>query len=463
MKVKNILDRYLVMGMLLAAGLSSCEKYVTIDVAPGQLSAEDTYATEASATAAVLTLYSYYITTQYSLPYFTVTGALPADELQYNGTAADNLEFAQGSVTPGNATLANNFWYYPYVVIREANLAIDGISKSTTLSDAVKRQLTGEAKFFRAYYFYFLVNYFGDVPLAVNTLELDNARLARSSADKVWAQIISDLKDAESMLPSAYASSSAYPRSRVNKYAAAALLARAYLYTKDYANAETEATRVIGAADVPYSLPALNSAFINTSPEVILQFSTQFGYSTLFGSSYRSSSATAVPLYTLYPGFVNSFETGDQRATNWVDAVVSNGATFYKINKYKLATATAGNEYNVILRLAEQYLIRAEARAALNTNLAGAQDDLNAVRNRAGLAGTTAATSTELLAAIAAERKVELFGETHRWFDLRRTGTLNDVIGGVKASYRSATKGLLPIPTAQILVNPILTQNEGYN
>ena len=448
--------------MLLLAGMASCEKYVKIDVAPGQLSEKDTYATAASATAAVLTLYSYYNTSQYSLPYFTVMGSLPADELQYTGTTAEVLEFGQANITPINSTLGNYFWYYPYVVIREANLAIDGITNSATLTDTVKRQLLGEAKFFRAYYFYFLVNYFGDVPLAVNTLELANANLARSSTSKVWAQIISDLKDAESMLPSAYVSGSAYPRSRVNKYAAAALLARAYLYTKDYANAEAEATRVIGATDVSYSLPALGSVFINTSPEVILQFSTQYGYS-LFGSSYRSSSATAVPLYTLYPGFTSSFEAGDNRRTQWVDSVISNGTIFYKINKYKLASATAGNEYNVLLRLGEQFLIRAEARAQQNTNISGAQADLNAVRTRAGLAGTTAGTQADLLTAIAAERKVELFGETQRWFDLRRTDKVNTVISAIKPSYLSATNGLFPIPNAQILVNPNLTQNQGYN
>ena len=462
MKAKNSLNRYLVIAMLLMTGMGSCEKYVQIDVAAGQLSVADTYSTPASATGAVLTLYSYYITSQYSLPYFTVMGGLPADELQYTGTTAEVLEFAQANITPINATLGNYFWFYPYLVIREANLAIDGITNSATLTDSVKRQLIGEAKFFRAYYFYFLVNYFGDVPLTTNTLELANANLARSSTDQVWAQIISDLKDAETKLPSAYVSSSTYPRTRVNKYAAAALLARAYLYTKDYADAETEATKVIGATDISYSLPALGSTFINTSPEVILQFSTQYGYS-FFGSSYRSSSATAVPLYTLYPGFTNSFEAGDNRRTQWVDSVISNGVIYYKINKYKLASATAGNEYNVLLRLGEQYLIRAEARAEQNTNIAGAQADLNVVRNRAGLANTTAGTQTDLLTAIAAERKVELFGETHRWFDLKRTGTVNSVIGGAKPAYITATNGLLPIPTSQILVNPNLTQNQGYN
>lgn len=463
MQLKNKYILTLLSMSLLLTGLSSCEKYVTIGVANGQLSSDSTFASAGSATAATLALYSYYATTQSSMPYLTVVGSLPADELRYNGSTADFLEFAQANVTTINSTLASNFWFYPYNVIREANLIIDGVSRSATLTDSVKNQLIGEAKFFRAYYFYFLVNYFGDVPLAINPLELQNATLPRSPADKVWAQIIADLKDAESRLSAAYASTSTYPRTRVNKYAAAALLARSYLYTKDYANAESEASKVIGATDISYSLPDPASSFINTSPEVILQFATQYGFSTFYGSSYRSTSATAVPFYTLYPGFVDAFEAGDKRRTQWIDSVLSNGVQYYKINKYKLATATAGNEYNIILRLAEQYLIRAEARAQLATNLIGAQTDLNAVRTRAGLGNTTATTKDALIAAILAERKVELFGETHRWFDIKRSGLINTVLPPVKPFYISATNGLFPVPASQILVNPNLTQNQGYN
>lgn len=461
MQFREILNKYLFIGMVLTVGLSGCEKYVAIDVAEGQLSTEDTYSTASSATAAVLTLYSFYNTTLYSMPYFTVVGSLQADELQYSGSTADYVEFARANITPTNSTVSNYFWYYPYAVIREANLIIDGVTKSATLTDAVKGQLIGEAKFFRALYFYYLVNYFGDVPLSVNTLELANANLPRASTDKVWAQIISDLKDAESGLSAAYANT-AYPRTRVNKYSAAALLARVYLYTKDYANAEAEAGKVIGATDVTYSLTDLGSVFISTSPEVILQFYTTNGYSTFFGANYRSSSSTAVPLYTLYPGFTNSFEDGDQRRVQWVDSVESNGALYYKINKYKLATATSGNEYNVVLRLSEQYLIRAEARAAQGTDLSGSASDLNAVRHRAGLGDSPAGTQAALLTAIGAERKVELFGETQRWFDLKRGGNLSTYLPSIKPSYLPSTNGLLPIPVAQLLVNSNLTQNTGY-
>jgi hypothetical protein len=320
----------------------------------------------------------------------------------------------------------------------------------------------GEAKFFRAFIYFHVVNYIGNVPLEL--IPTPGSYKAQSSPADVWKQIIADLKDAESLLPSAYAGIAAQ-RGRVNKYAAAALLARAYLYTKDYANAETESSNVIGASDITYSLAPLANAFISTSPETILQFSTLYGYST-FGSAFRTSSSAnnvAPPSYVLYPGFTSSFEAGDQRKIAWVDSTTYNAKKYYRINKYKLNTATAGNENSVILRLAEQYLIRAEARAQINTNLAGAQSDLNKVRNRAGLANTTAATQSMLLTAIANERKVELFGEfSHRWFDLVRTGQANTVIGALKSTTWKPTAVLMPVPYSQILLNTNLIQNTGY-
>ena len=127
--------------------------------------------------------------------------------------------------------------------------------------------------------------------------------------------------------------------------------------------------------------------------------------------------------------------------------------------------ATAGNEYNVLLRLAEQYLIRAEARAQRDkiTGSGSAAEDLNVVRSRAGLLGTTATTKTAMLLAIENERAHELFSELgHRWFDLKRTGRADAVLGPQKATWTS-TAVLFPIPASQILYNNKLNQNLGYN
>lgn len=448
-----------VLMIAVAFSLSSCEKYVTIDVSPDKLTTEGAFATDASATSVIANIYAYYPTT-YIETYFTYLGGISSDELQYTGTTGDIQQFDQSAVPSTSGTNESYLWTYPYQVIREANMAIEGITNSATISVAAKNQLLGEALFFRAFVHFNLVNFLGDVPLVTSSSEFENAVLPRTGSSTVYTQIIADLKQAQSTLPEAYAGTAAR-KVRVNKWAATALLARVYLYTKDYTNAEAEATKVIGSG--VYNMAALSNTFINTSSETILQFATLYGYSA-FGSSFRTSSSTetvAPPAYVLQPDFMKSFEKSDNRKTSWVDSTTYSAVKYYRINKYKLLSGTAGNEFNVILRLAEQYLIRAEARAQQG-NLSGAQEDLNVVRTRAGLAETTAATQPDILTAIANERKVEFFGEfAHRWFDLKRTGKVDEVMSALRSNWKS-TAALMPIPYNQIIINDKLTQNPGY-
>ena len=126
----------------------------------------------------------------------------------------------------------------------------------------------------------------------------------------------------------------------------------------------------------------------------------------------------------------------------------------------------------MVLRLAEQYLIRAEAEANLG-DMVDATKDLNAVRARAGLGPSPTLTASSSLqqadSAILHERQVELFTEWgHRWFDLIRTGTVNTVLGSpgnvcqAKGGVWSSTSELFPIPESQILDDPNLGQNPGY-
>jgi hypothetical protein len=115
----------------------------------------------------------------------------------------------------------------------------------------------------------------------------------------------------------------------------------------------------------------------------------------------------------------------------------------------------------VILRLAEQYLIRAEAEANLD-NLIGAITDLNMIRNRAGLPNTTASDKTTILLAIENERQAELFCEGgNRWFDLKRTNRANKILSSEKANWKQSA-ALYPIPQTEINADPNLTQNIGY-
>jgi hypothetical protein len=153
--------------------------------------------------------------------------------------------------------------------------------------------------------------------------------------------------------------------------------------------------------------------------------------------------------------------------------------TVYCPFKYKLnssdptittSTLTANmKEYFMVLRLGEQYLIRAEARAKLG-NSGGAQSDLNSIRNRAGLANYSGATDqTSLVTAILNERRHELFSEWgNRWFDLKRTGNIDAVMSVVTPQKSKGTTSwqsfqqLYPIPITELQLAPNITQTNGY-
>jgi hypothetical protein len=172
----------------------------------------------------------------------------------------------------------------------------------------------------------------------------------------------------------------------------------------------------------------------------------------------------------LSPQFLNVFEAGDfrRKGGNWVDSVVVGGNTYFYPAKYKAKITTGSvTEYMMMFRLAEQYLIRAEARAKQN-NISGAQNDLNIIRTRAGLANTSANDQPSLLTAISKERQVELFTELgHRWLDLKRTVKVDEVMT-IVTPLKGNTNGwksyqqLYPIPYSDIQMNPRLVQNVGY-
>ncbi len=153
--------------------------------------------------------------------------------------------------------------------------------------------------------------------------------------------------------------------------------------------------------------------------------------------------------YGLDSALLNSFETGDLRKKHWVGRTTTGKTYPYK---FKFASIDTLNivEYNVVLRLAELYLIRAEAYARLG-NFSSAAADLNIIRARAGLGPTTANDTASLITAIYQERRVEFFAEWgHRWLDLKRGDSIKSV------------DTLYPIPASEIQLNPALVQNPGY-
>lgn len=351
-----------------------------------------------------------------------------------------------------------------YNLIFNLNLILAGVDASSGMSAAGKAQLTGEALFNRAWLYFYLVNLYGGVPLVVTVDFTVNTTLPRASVDSVYGQIVADLQQAILLLPAEYPSFPGYPgpRTRPNRAAAQALLARVWLYRGQWAAAETTATNVI--ADPLYQLePDLDSVFLSTSREAIWQLlPLKTGSATGDANAYLSPALSGHPFYILTAQLLGSIDPGDQRALHWTDSVVYKGQVVVCPYKYKMTTNDTGavREYEMVLRLAEQYLIRAEARAQQG-ELAGAIADVNTIRARAGLPPTTALTQTDVLTAVAQERRVELFSEWgHRWLDLKRTGQA-DIVLQTRMGWDQHDL-LYPIPAAELLADPAVAQNPGY-
>jgi hypothetical protein len=294
------------MGLL----FGSCKKFIELGPPPTQTVLEDVFKTDATATSAILAMYSSGSGGSFTSSglNFTTLSGMSADDIQYNTVSPMYDEMEANAINASTNSLVDNMWYGVYQFVKNANNAIVGLTASTTLTPAVKDQLMGEAKFFRAFAYFYLVNFFSDVPMPLKSDASfeENATLSRTPAAQVWTQIFNDLKDAQSLLPAAYTGNN---RTRLNKWAATALLARAYLYNKEWANAEAQASQIIAANT--YSLPSLANAFLNTSNEIIVQAGTTTGVS-LFGPQYLAA-AGSIPTFSMYDTLYKSFEPGDQR------------------------------------------------------------------------------------------------------------------------------------------------------
>lgn len=480
----NLKYSYIFILSLICISITGCKKMVTIDEPVNSITTSKVFSSEATATAAVIALYSKMINSDltYSNGALTIFNGLSADELKINGGGLPAyVEFQRNSLQPNNGFVLGPFWRDPYFIIYQANAAIEGLQASINVSDSVKNQLIGEAKFIRAFSYFYLVNLFGDVPLVVTSGWINTATIKRTPVNLIYDQMISDLNDAQNLLRSNYITTG-MERVRANKWAATALLARVYLYNGEWAKAEEQATAIINNS-TQYSLVGnLNNVFLKNSQEAILQLQVNrsvWPYATTEGNNLIPMLLTKnftpayvaqywkyfVPEYYLSNEILNAFELDDQRKIKWADSTgLLNGVNYYYCYKYKVSQGTSGNvtEYYMLFRLAEQYLIRAEARAKQN-KLDGSLSDLNIIRTRAGLPNLSLLNQTQALAAVAQENRIEFFAELgHRWLDLKRTGQPDAVLKDIKGADWQTTDQLFPIPLSEIQTNTELIQNLGY-
>lgn len=504
----NILISYKMYGFLLCFSLLSCEDFLE-ETPHSFLAPENFYNNENDAFAALVGAYAglgvgsnnflsrrlHYLTWFPSDEAYTLTLA-PQRQLDNFTFAADHVDVKQT-------------WSQMYDAIIRANVVIERVSL-IEMSDNLKQQYIAEAKFLRALCYFYGVRLWGGLPLILKevTSVAEVSNVTRENEQVVYTQIINDLESASSHLPVSN------QEGRASLGASKALLAKVYLTkassiaaeASDYQNCANLAEEVIGMGnyrlmdDYQMAIGAANKF----NPESLFELQgnrniiplgmhTIFGQFTLprdiiglvpeVGQTGNSDIVSEIPFFNLYDNrdyrkestFITEGVNRQGEHVTWREF------TFpfpHPAWKYVDKSSNTRNGYAfsanfVILRLADVYLMRAEALNELNGPTPEAYEMINAIRTRArnrdgnstsefpdNLSGLT---QDEFRDAVLLERAIELGFEGHRWFDLVRTGRLILTIKSINPASTITDKHVLfPIPADEILINENLEQNPGW-
>lgn len=440
-----------------------CNDFVDVDLPPSQLTSEIVFRETSSADAAMSDVYAKLRDQGIingSIDGMTSQLGSYADELRFFGnSSATGSYFYNNNLLPTTRTIGD-WWRNSYSVIYACNAIIEGLKSSKEIPQDAKDRITGEALFVRSLQYFYLANLYGPIPLITDTDYKQNSIVQRQAIATVCATIEADLLVAINFMPEKYRDAL---RVRPNKGAARALLARVYLYEGKWEEAGNHASEVLNNPLYKWE-PDLNKVFLKESTATIFQLMPSVAGGNTIESTVFYFTSGPPSRVALSQTIMSSFEPGDQRLAKWIVPVTKvTGGPYYRPFKYKNNTNTGTSvEYSIVLRLAETYLIRAEALARQGS-LKNALSDLNFIRNNAGLPSSTATTQQEIINAILHERQVELFTEQgHRFFDLKRTGNLDIVLKLVKPNWNTSD-ALMPLPESELLLNPALSpQNLGY-
>lgn len=438
-------------------------------------------------------------------------GDLPTDNAyDYKlNNSADHIALNESGVDPQNVVISD-LWAACYEIINRCCIVLDNIDNVEISADSYD-QMVGEAKFLRAYTYYVMVRVWGDVPLVLEDIEdfMDVYDYGRTSVEKVYAQIIEDLKDATDKLPQVYTSPDEI--GKVTSIAANAILGDVYMTRHDYENAKIYLKKVIdcegadlGLLDDYASIFDSNNA---NNKEII--FAVQYASNQSPKMSNYLGRATLGNIQQQYidPGNIGSqlygvnimlmtheleakFEANDLRRTViYTDLIDADYNYFIPMTlKYfdyqNVADKISGEPdcgcETIISRYADVLLEYAECLNETN-DPAGAIGYVKRVRDRAGLTTNISADYASVFSAVEKERQLELCMEGHRWFDLLRTGRTRQVMNAYYTGRifdKNATlqiyeygeacsvddyELLFPIPYDQIILNSDkIEQNPEY-
>lgn len=452
---------------VLALGLVSCEKELIQNPTTTKV-ADNFYANEAEMEEAVNAVFA---TLQFTGVYDTAmpaVGELPGEDA-YDETPANdggNYGMLDDFIVIPQSSLIADVWEDTYKGIQRTNIVLSRIQEVEFEDAALKEARTGEMLFIRALLYFNLVRTFGDVPLIVDEVENPQEYFgqARTPIEDVYAQIISDLQTAESLLPVRNENN----RGRVVKTAAQALIGKVYLTRLNYSAARESLLMVVNSSS--HKLIEVDRVFsidneLNEELIFVVQYASGINSNGEGSDAYRMFNPTGRQdggmagtkgHGVLKPDFFALYDDTDSRKGVFVGQLESGLA--YN-NKIAVPTTVIGDSPSdwVVLRYADVLLMLAEIENELG-NSSDAVSYINEIRNRANLGDYSGSTDkASLFAEIDLQRRLELVWEGHRWFDLLRQGRAQSVLG-----ITDTNKLLLPLPASQIAADPALVQNPGY-
>jgi hypothetical protein len=469
--------------LILSLFCSSCKKFLELHP-EHQISSGTFYQKQADFENALVGVYSS-IRNLYSTSSILYPLELGTDnaEISWSSPTVDEMQFDQNAVTATNGQL-RNIWTTCLFTVSRCNAILQRID-DVEFDNSVKDKIKGETRYLRAFSYFYLVRFFGNVPITDKEFsspeEIAAADLSLKPKEEVYAVIIEDLTAAETLIPAILNPD----KTKASRSTVKTLLGKVYLTLNDWAKAELKLKEVIDSRQ--YSLVTnyrnLFSTGNNNSAETIMEIQYVTGRS--LGNNYSALFTPAITSMAIFPNnlqgsgrivptldLFNAYEPNDTRkAVSVSDSVrLINGTKAY--NRYGLKfvdfTTTAlsdGTVAFIVLRYADVLMMYAEA---LNEqNKAGAIDIITPIRARAGLAALPAQNQQSLRLAIEKERRVEFLYEGNRWFDLVRTGRAKAVLNAHYASQNLSFsvqdyEYIMPIPQNELDLNPTLKQNPGY-
>ncbi|HTJ11818.1 MAG TPA: RagB/SusD family nutrient uptake outer membrane protein [Dinghuibacter sp.] len=478
----------LLYSVLIVAGssLPSCSKQLVEHpqsfLSPAQFFNSNSEAIEAVNGAYSTCYFLYGSGTTYDLGYWSDQGtgiSLPTAGRQ---TMFDFMTYTLSTADEGSL---DAIWQTLYSGISNCNTVINGVTGNDKISVDTANQVLGQALFLRALYYYCLTCYWGDVPMWLTPLDVsvEGGNIPRTSVDSIRTQMVGDLKTAAADLPPVWTGANL---GRASRWAADMLLCKYYLWQKDWQDAASVADAIIAnQGGGNHLLPAYGDVWgqaneynaediweidftQNTHPN---SFSDRYMPRQLDEPTVTGYTMTGYGLETSTPHFLSTFESGDLREPyyDWHGAggVTTNFHYVYKQMDWGQPRSNSGLN-SIVYRMAEAYLIFAEAENEQNGPTAAAYSHINTIRERAGLPDLQGLSQDDFRQAVRNERLHELSFEFQNRWDLNRWGTL---VQAVQADSVSNPQGaanvrsyhmLCPIPSQELLLNTALTQNPGY-